>query len=163
MTAQPWRMICPAECVCLAQTTRTLRGPHASRSRGVTRSSAGALEREAAHEADTHVACDAVTIDRAGERESQWHRAGDVDLPGDVVAVHRAIEDRGRISFRGLTARQCAAGAGQAERCITIPHRGVHGDFPVSVDGHVSLSPMLRPTVAFVPRSSVRARCGSPA
>src|SRR6266566_9828637 len=66
-------------------------------------------ERKAAHRADAHFAGDAVAGNLAGELQRQRHRVGDRDFPGDVVAVGRAVEDRGRIAAGTLRPRQRAA------------------------------------------------------
>src|SRR3979490_3258120 len=98
-------------------------------------------EREAAHRADAHFAGYAVARDLAGERQRQRHRVGDRDFPGDVVAaVGGAVENLGRIAVGALRPRQHAASILQGQRRVALAHRRAHGDVPVSVHGHLSVS-----------------------
>src|SRR6476620_11626119 len=73
-------------------------GPRVRGDDYVERSGPRPVERKAAHRAEAHFAGDGVAGNLAGELQRQRHRIGDRDLPGDVVAVGRAVEDLGRIA-----------------------------------------------------------------
>src|SRR5260221_9929824 len=85
-------------------------------------------ERKAAHRADSHFAGDVVAGNLAGEFQRQRHRVGDGDFPGDVVAIGGAVENLGRIAFRGLRARHRAARLLPAPRRLALAQPRTHCD-----------------------------------
>src|SRR3972149_6830901 len=54
-------------------------------------------------------AFDLVAVDAAAEGKRERHGVHDLDLPGHLVAVHGAIEDRRRVALGGLGAGERAA------------------------------------------------------
>src|SRR5437762_14145301 len=99
-----------------------------------------AAERRRAEHAELHAARHGIALDRARELEGERHRLDDRELPGDVVAVHGAVENIRRAFLGRLRAFKLAARALEDELRLAFAHRRIHRDVPRAVGSHVDLA-----------------------